>query len=147
MPNLYREESSYATINAQRNLCGRTHYVDPDTLRYHKSRVLSTHITDGGLLFALVESAAMDMNNTKRGFRYVIFDVFGTVLDRLSLGDSFKTRKAATKAMWNALNTFDARKVTTEAIASASRNHAMEMKRLALEVSKLVKDGKTGKAA
>lgn len=38
--NLYRNESSDAKTNAQRNLCGRTHYVDEDTLRWHKSRVL-----------------------------------------------------------------------------------------------------------
>lgn len=133
MSNLYRNESSYPKVNAQRNLCGRTHYVDDDTLRFHKSRILSTHITDNGLLFALVESMSLDMNHTKRGYRYVIFDVFGTVVDgtRVELKDAFKSSKAATKAMWAALNGLDARKITTDAIASADRHHAMEMQQLA----------------
>jgi hypothetical protein len=60
------------------NLCGRTHYVDQDTLRWHKSKIISSHVVDGGLLFAIVTSDALDMQNTKRGFRYVIFDVAHT---------------------------------------------------------------------
>lgn len=137
MPNLYRAESSYPKSNAQRNLEGRTHYVDEGTLKYHKSRILSTHITDGGLLFALVESAAMDMHNQSRGYRYVIFDVFGTVIERPKLEECFKTSKAATKAMWAVLNSLDAFQITTAAIESATKYHAMEMERLALEVAKL----------
>lgn len=34
MPNLYRNEASDPRDNAQRNLSGRTHYVDDDTLRW-----------------------------------------------------------------------------------------------------------------
>ena len=83
--NLYRDESSYPKANAQLNLCGRTHYVDDDTLRWHKSRVISTHVTDGGLLFAIVTSDALDMDNKRRGFRYVVFGLFGNVLARTEL--------------------------------------------------------------
>ncbi len=36
--NLYRSESNNPKWNAQSNLSGRTHYVDEDTLRWHKSR-------------------------------------------------------------------------------------------------------------
>ena len=31
-------------------MCGRTHYVDDETLHWHKSRVLSSRCTDNGLL-------------------------------------------------------------------------------------------------
>jgi hypothetical protein len=36
-----REYSDNPTISAQKNLEGRTHYVDPQTLKYHGSRILS----------------------------------------------------------------------------------------------------------
>jgi hypothetical protein len=130
MTNLYRDESSKPKWNAQRNLCGRTHYVDDETLRWHKSRVLSARHTDEGLLFAIVESLALDMNNTKRGYRYTIFDVFGNTVDRLTLEESFRTSTQATKAMWTALNEIDAKAITLAAIDRASKYHADEMNAL-----------------
>ena len=126
----YKIESANATINAQRNLMGRTHYVDPDTLRFHKSRILKTVIADGGLLFALVESASADMDNTKRGFRYAIFDVFGRVLDRPKLEEMVSRRATAEKAMFKALDNIDAKAITREAIERAEKHHADEMARL-----------------
>lgn len=128
--NLYREESNYPKVNAQRNLCGRTHYVDDDTLRWHKCRILSSHVTDNGLLFSIVTSDALDCDNTQRGFRYVIFDIFGTVIDRPNLEETFKTRKAATKAMWSALNALDAKALTKAAADTAERNYISEIESL-----------------
>lgn len=135
--NLYRNESSYPKVNAQRNLCGRTHYVDDDTLRFHKSRVLSARHTDGGLLFAIVTSDAADMRNTSRVFRYVIFDVFGTVIERQKLEDGYKRSEQATKAMWAALNGIDAVAITRAAIVSQERQHASEMERLRADLEKI----------
>jgi hypothetical protein len=135
--NLYREESSTPKLNAQRNLCGRTHYVDDDTLRFHKSRILSTHITDSGLLFAITESVGLDMNNTRRGIRYVIFDVLGNVLARPNLEESFRTSKQADKAMWDALNALYAKEVTLTAIGAAKSQYAAELDGLADKVAKL----------
>ena len=114
--NLYRSESSDPKTNAQRNLCGRTHYVDEDTLRFHKSRVLSAGITDQGLLFWIVTSDALTPDGRRRGFRYVIFDVFGTVLARPDTKDAWKSHASARKAMRKALDSIDAVKVTFEAI-------------------------------
>ena len=124
---LYRNESSDPKYNAQRNLEGRTHYVDDDTLRFHKSRVLRTVITDGGLLLAIIESYAVDMDNTSRAFRPVIFDLFGTVIERPKLEDGFKTHKQALDAMWDALNGVDAVKITLDGLDRATRNHNAEM--------------------
>lgn len=135
--NLFREESSDDKTNAQRNLCGRTHYVDSDTLRYHKSRVLLTKITDNGLLFGLVESVAMDPDNRSRGYRAVIFDVFGTVLTRADLADSRKTKKAAIKDLWTALNNWDAKAHTLKAITEQRRRSAEEFDELAAKVKAL----------
>jgi hypothetical protein len=85
MPNLYYSESRYPKVNAQKNLAGRTHYVDDDTLKYHKSRVMSAHALEHGLLFGIVTADALNAENTKRGFRYVVFDVFGHVVARASI--------------------------------------------------------------
>ena len=84
--------------NAQRNLEGLTHYVDDDTLHFHHSKVLYAHHLFDGLLFCIVESCSLDMHNTKRGFRAVVFDVFGTTVSRPNLEDSYSTSKAALKA-------------------------------------------------
>ena len=132
--NLYRLESSNDKINAQRNLEGRTHYVDDSTLRFHKSRVISTHITDGGLLFSLVESVAMDMHNTQRGFRFVIFDVFGSVVSRCDIDDCHSTSDKARKAMWEALQSMDAKAITLAAIDEQAKAHAREMECLRAKV-------------
>jgi hypothetical protein len=128
--NLYRNEGITPKFNAQRNLMGRTHYVDDDTLRWHKSRVLSARCTHNGLLFAIVTSDALDMRNTRRGFRYVIFDLFGTVLARTELKEAFTSSARAERAMWAALNTIDAVAVTMTAIKRSQNDHAEEMQRL-----------------
>lgn len=134
---LYREESSVSVIDAQRNLMGRTHYVDPDTLKYHKSRVLRCRVLADGLLYVIIESVALDMDNSKRGFRYVIFDVLGTVIDRLNLDDTFTTRNAAEKAMWKAVEFIDAIKHTREALQQQKRSQANEYKRDLLKLKEL----------
>ena len=69
MPDLYKRESSDPKRDAQRNLCSRTHYVDDDTMRYFRSRVLSAHAVDNGLLYAIVESASGDLTPRTRIYR------------------------------------------------------------------------------
>jgi hypothetical protein len=132
--NLYRNESSDPKHNAQRNLIGRTHYVDDDTLRCFKSRILSARDHDGGLLFSIVISDALDMHNTKRGFRFVIFDVFGTVLERPTLDETFRTSEQASKARYAALDKIDAVAHTLAAIESEAKGHALEMERARVTV-------------
>ena len=132
--NLYRSESSDPKTNAQRNLCGRTHYVDEDTLRFHKSRVLSAGITDQGLLFWIVTSDALTPDGRRRGFRYVIFDVFGTVAARPKLEEAFLKREKCDKAKWAVLNALDAVALTRDAIENACKWHEMEMVELAGKV-------------
>ena len=140
--NLYRNESSNPKWNAQRNLEGRTHYVDDDTLRFHHARILTTAVTDGGLLFALVESYAADMNNTTRLFRPVIFDIDGNVIERNSLDEGFKTSKHATNAMWELLNNIDAVAVTNEAIERFQDNAAHEVAGMRRELQAVIDSGK-----
>jgi hypothetical protein len=128
--NLYRDESSYAKPNAQRNLCGRTHFVDEATLRFHHSRVVRARVHDRGLLFSVITSDALDYANTKRGFRYSIFDVFGNVVARPELADAFKTSEQASKAMYAVLNCMNAFDVTRAAIESARSGFESELAQL-----------------
>lgn len=130
MITLYRNESSNPKWNAQRNLAGRTHYVDDDTLRFHKSRVLSARHTDEGLLFAIVTSDALDHDNRKRGFRYVIFDLFGHTVDRPDLEYAYTTSQRATQGMWDALNKIDAKALTLVAIEREELAQFAEMNTL-----------------
>ena len=65
---------------AQRNLSGRTHYVDNDTLKFFFARITSARPESDGAVFLMVESVAKDHRNTSRGFRFVAFDLFGEVL-------------------------------------------------------------------
>lgn len=98
--SLFTHKSGDPKYNAQQNLSGRTHYVSDDTLRWHHSRVLSSGIIGNawGLLFSITESVALDMNNTSRGKRCVVFDVFGTTVYHPDLENTFSTSEAAQKA-------------------------------------------------
>lgn len=128
MYSLYETKNHYnAKYDAQLNLEGRTHYVSDETLRYHYSRIQSTYVTDNGLLFALIESTALDHQNRTRGFRYVIFNVFGHVISRVKLEDCFKTSDKARAAMWDALNAINAKKVTREGIKRVTEAHKRDM--------------------
>lgn len=100
---------------AQNELAQLTHYVDDDTLRFHKSKILDCGQFKG-LIFWLVESVALDMENSKRGFRYVAFDVSGRVISRVDLEDCAKNSKTAKTQLTEFLNSVDAMAITLEAI-------------------------------
>jgi hypothetical protein len=94
---------------AQRNLSGRTHYADDDTLRFFHARILSAQPQCEGSILVTVESVAADMRNTSRGFRFVAFDLFGTVInDRLSVESLHKKSDQARQAAADWLESFDA---------------------------------------
>ena len=76
----FRNESSYSDSDAKRNLQGRTHYVDDDTMRYFKSRILRSHVSPSGLHYIIQESLPHP-DHDKRVRRNVVFDVFGTVVN------------------------------------------------------------------
>ena len=95
-------------------------------------------------MFAIVTSDAKDYQNKARGFRYVIFDLFGTVLDRNPASvdrEFFSSSKRATDAMWKALNEIDALEVTRKGIERERRNHESEMQRVHRDMEALVAKG------
>ena len=138
--NFYRNESSNPKWNAQRNLDGRTHYVSDDTLRYHKSRVLRSHVVSDGFIFTIVESYAVDYpvnhGNGKRAFRGVAFDVFGNTLYRPDLDAGFTSAEKASEAMRVALESVDAVAVTLAAVYMAEKHAIEEFKDMRKEINK-----------
>ena len=103
----FNYESSNATLNAQQNLAGRTFYAEPDTLRWHKARILNSRDIWCGAGLMIVESVSLDWDNTKRGYRFAVFDVFGNVIERADLENTWKTADGARKAFWKWLEGFD----------------------------------------
>jgi hypothetical protein len=106
--HLYKDRYySDPIAQAQDQLMGRTHYVEPETLRYHHARILRARPVCSGLLFRIIESTAADYQNTKRVYRYVVFDVWGEVVTRPELEDSFSSTDKALKAFDQWLAGFD----------------------------------------
>ena len=130
---------SSAKYEAQDQLAGKTHYVDDDTLRFHHSRIISCDISHGGRLFWLIESCSLDMNNTKRGFRFVVFDIFGNVISRVGLEDAFKTSKAAKTMLKAFLDNVDADKVTKEGIKKFKKHNDASLAYLNEQLKQLKK--------
>lgn len=93
--SLFTHHSCDPKYDAQRNLSGRTHYVDEDTLRFHHSRITGRMVLADGLLFSLTHSDSLDMRNTSRGFRCTVFDVFGTVVWSPDLDQAVKSGEKA----------------------------------------------------
>jgi len=133
--NLYSNEHSNPTYNAQRNLDGRTHYVDAGTLRYHKARILKAKATCDGLLFYLIESCAADPNGHKRIFRHVIFDIEGRVLSRPDLEHGCKNRAQAEKALCSAMELIDNKASALAAIDRKEKYTIEECARMREKIS------------
>jgi len=132
----YDTASYDAKRNAQANLRGRTHFADDEILGFFKSRIVLARSESDGLLFALVESCALDYENTRRGFRYAIFDTFGNVISRPSIEQAYKSRAAASKAMREVLDTFDALAINKRALADWIARNEREAREIAEQLDK-----------
>lgn len=101
----FQVESGGVKHDAQRNLSGRTHYVDDGTLGYWKSRILDsgmwhpkceTHDLSRSLVYWIVESVGSRPNHRGVNKRFIAFDVFGTVIT--ARDDWHRSADAARKA-------------------------------------------------
>ena len=135
--SLFSDRYDNPKRNAQDNLEGITHYVTDSSLRFHKSRILYGRPQCGGLIYALVTSDSADYQNTKREFRYVLFDLNGTVIDRPELGEGFTSKDKAKTAMFAALDKLDAKAITNAAIDRAQKIAAEEFDELRAKVAKV----------
>lgn len=114
----FRHESCYAKNDAQRNLAGRTHYVDADTLKYFGSRVIRVwmpcgHTPAEGFLYAIVESLKKPGEEPGKTKRAVLFDCFGSVVFR---SDFQRTTDKAEKDLCAFVDSFDIAAHYTEKI-------------------------------
>jgi len=120
----FSNKSYRPKVNAQINLEGKTHYVDDGTLRYFSAHVLSADDSQFGLVFHICESFQKGYEaSSGRAFRYVAFDLFGTVICRPDPDTSYSTRAAARKAFYVWFNGFD----TVEHYRSALKARALRL--------------------
>lgn len=105
--NTYDDRGSNPKACAQSALMGRTHYVDPSNLRFHKARITSAQPISMGAFFVLVESCAADYHNTRRTFRAVCFDIFGTTVYHPDLDSGSTSTETAIKAFYKFWNEFN----------------------------------------
>ena len=111
----YEEHSCDARYNAQHNLRGRSHFVDEDTLRYFKGRVLSAYDSADGRLFVVVHSQRENWDNANRIFSYAIFDLAGSIV--AGRVQSYKTAAKARKECEEMLEQIDADQLTLDALS------------------------------
>lgn len=114
---LFKDRAGYPLSQAQRNLEGRTHYVDDSTLAFFSAKILACHIFDDGLILGIVESLkAGPDDDAGRIYRPVYFDLFGNTVLRPEVEDSFKTQKQAMAALWTMADEVDAQDATIAGI-------------------------------
>jgi hypothetical protein len=104
---LFRDRYSVPLNRARDCLAGLTHYVDESTMRYFRSRISSSGVSCSGLLFYIVESCSLHPDHKTRGFRGVVFDVFGDPVYRPNLDQCSKTSEKARREMYAFLDGFD----------------------------------------
>jgi hypothetical protein len=106
--SLFREpQRSSARASAQDQLNDITPYVRDNTLRFHHSRINGCAPMFDGLFFRITESVSLDMHNTKRGTRCVLFDLTGRTVFHPSLSDTRASCGAALKQYHQWADTFD----------------------------------------
>lgn len=108
---------STAKYEAQDNLSAITHYADDSTLKYFKAKILKAKPIHEGALFMILESASKDYEHTTRGFRVVVFDVFGDTIYRDALEEMSNTSKQALKEFEEWSKSFDVESYYKERLA------------------------------
>ena len=136
--SLYDNKSSYAKNNAQLNLDGRSHFATDSALRFFGARINSAHHTASGLLFFIVESSFLDMQKTRRGFRFHLFDIFGQEIGNQELDQAVKTSEQARKAGYQFLDNFDLSKHYAQKLGDIARRanrEAQEAQAIAQQIT------------
>ena len=136
--SLYSNKSSYAKPNAQQNLEGRSYFATDSALKFFGARINSAHQSCSGLVFFIVESSFLDMNKTKRGFRFHLFDIFGEEIGKQELDQAVRTSEQARKAGYKFIDQFDltahyARKL--ESIARKADKQAQEARAICAQLT------------
>jgi hypothetical protein len=98
---------STAKYEAQEALSGITHYVNDQTLKYFKARILKAKPILNNTFYMILESCSMDSHHTTRGFRVIVFDLNGDTVNRPSLEEMRSKPATALKDYENWLKTFN----------------------------------------
>lgn len=135
----YRNDlGNTATETARRNLSGRTHYADPDTMAFFGSRVIECWATQDGHLLAMVESLRPTPDGSgPRVYRPVIFDRFGGIVHKPEIEDSAKTKARARRQLAAALASLDGPAITARAAERYSHRIQRETDRKVRELREL----------
>lgn len=136
--SLYSNKSSYPKPNAQQNLEGRSYFATDSALKFFGARISSAHHSASGLVFFIVESSFLDMNKTKRGFRFHLFDIFGEEIGKQELDQAVRTSEQAKKAGYKFIDQFDltahyAQKL--ESIARKADKQAQEAREICAHIT------------
>ena len=92
----FTNQLSNQKANAQYNLAGLTNYVNDDTLRFFKARILVAYATSCGNYFILVESLPVGGFNAPRQKRSVVFNTKGaTIFTSKAVSKTDKAKKLA----------------------------------------------------
>lgn len=134
---LFSEKSSDAKYNAQQNLAGRNYFATEETLRYFGSRISRARPSCSGLLFYVIESSYLNMEKSKRGFRYAIFDIFGNEVGRQKLDEALSTSDKAMQAMYDYLGKFDVLAHYKQALQSEIRQAERKAERTKSALEKM----------
>ena len=105
----FQHRSSYTLPDAQQNLKPVTHYVDDETLRYFKARIVRSWLpgecgTESGFLYAIVESLRKPGEEGNKTKRANVFDCFGSVIFQSEFQNSTEKAKKEVYAFLNGLD-------------------------------------------
>ena len=105
---LFDQNGYHAKTSAQRNLQGKTHYADDDTLRFFSARINRCRPLFGGLILMICETTADGPGRSSRGHRCVAFDLFGAVInDRRGLDQLHASSDKALREFESWAESFD----------------------------------------
>lgn len=127
---LYTNRRNDATCDAQENLEGRSHYVEPATLRYHHSRIVGGGVHLCGAAYRVLEVTALDYDNSRRGYRAVLFDLTGRTIYHPKLEQCHRTKEQAMRAFWAWFETFDPLEYYRDRINEQTRQLTQEVEQL-----------------
>lgn len=132
---------STLAATAERLTDGKTHYYSASTRRFHGASVSKLRVIADGMALAAIERVSLDMNHTRKGYRVVIHDLTGTVINDRPMLDS------AHKGLPAAQRDFEAQcekhsngpMILREAIEQAKRQHEREIDALTAAAQQLRK--------
>jgi hypothetical protein len=132
---LYECRHHEPTYDAQRNLDGRSHYVDDRTLGYFGSRILHAEHAARGTLFVLIESRGIESRAGRRRMRVVVFNIAGHVVAHASADTWYSTTRDARRAIPAVLESIDANAENARALDSLEAWNTDEIRRARARLS------------